>query len=329
MVGTRTPFRISFVGGGTDIRSFYSHQPGCVVSTTINKYMYIFIHPFFDQRIQVKYSRTELVDRIEEISHPIVREVLKRFNLTGIDINSIADIPAGTGLGSSSAYTVGLFNALYAYIKKKIDKEELARLACDLEINILKEPIGKQDQYAAAYGGLNCITFLPDERVIVEPVKIDEKSRRQLENNLILFYLKEQRSARDILTSQVKDLDHDKKKYKALERMAEMARRLKLSLEKGNVDDMGVFLEENWYLKKTLSPYISNDKIDYFYQKAKKNGALGGKVLGAGGGGFLLFYCHEENQEKLKHSLAELKPMKIHFDLLGSQVIFDDRGEEE
>jgi len=329
MIGTRTPFRISFVGGGTDLKSFYSRRPGFVVSTTINKYMYIFIHPFFDQKIQVKYSRTELVEHIEEIAHPVVREVLKKFNISGVDINSIADIPAGTGLGSSCAFTVGLFNALYAYVGQKIDKEGLAQRACDLEINVLKEPIGKQDQYATAYGGLNFITFLPDDRVIVEPVKMSPERLAQLEKNLILFYLGGPRAARDILTYQVENLERDERKFTALEKMANIALKFKTCLENGSLDDVGVWLEENWQLKKTLSPLISNEKIDHYYQAAKRNGALGGKLLGAGGGGFLLFYCPEEHQEKLKLSLADLRPMKVRFDKLGSQIIFDDRKEKE
>ena len=176
MIGIRTPFRMSFIGGGSDLKEFYSRSPGCVISTTIDKYMYIFTHPFFDERIQLKYSKTELVDEIEDIKHPIIREVLKKFNLNGIDINSISDIPAGTGLGSSSSFTVALLHALNSYTNQHVSPELLARDACEIEIDILKEPIGKQDQYAAAYGGLNIINFLSDGHVNVEPIIIDSKA---------------------------------------------------------------------------------------------------------------------------------------------------------
>ncbi len=189
MIGTRTPFRISFAGGGSDLRSFYCRQPGCVLSTSIDKYMYILIHPFFDQRIQVKYSRTELVNSIAHIQHPIVRVALQQFGLEGVDINSIADIPAGTGLGSSCSFAVGLLHALYAYTGKFASKEQLAKNACHIEIDVLKDPIGKQDIYAAAYGGLNLITFYPDENVQVEPVIMPQGKQAVLMTNLALFYL--------------------------------------------------------------------------------------------------------------------------------------------
>ena len=185
-VVTMTPMRISFVGGGSDLKEFYTRSPGSVLSTTINKYMYIFLHPFFDNRIQIKYSKTELVDQINDIKHPIVREILKKFDLVGIDINSIADIPAGTGLGSSSSYTVGLLNALYKYTNQQVSPELLAGKACEIEINILQEPIGKQDQYAAAYGGLNLIQFLPDGKVKVEPLKMGNRVIKNLQQNLFL-----------------------------------------------------------------------------------------------------------------------------------------------
>ena len=186
MIGSRTPFRMSFIGGGCDLKEFYSHSPGSVLSTTINKYMYIFIHPFFDNRIQVKYSKTELVDRIIEIEHPIVRVVLQNFDINGIDINSIADIPAGTGLGSSSSFTVGLLHAMYSYTNEQVSSELLAKIACDIEIDILKEPIGKQDQYAAAFGGFNVIRFFPTGKVKVEPVNMQPSIYNQLETAIVI-----------------------------------------------------------------------------------------------------------------------------------------------
>lgn len=322
MIGTRTPFRISFAGGGSDLRSFYCRQPGCVLSTSINKYMYIMIHPFFDQRIQVKYSRTELVNSIAHIQHPIVRVALDQFGLEGIDINSIADIPAGTGLGSSCSFTVGLLHALFAYTGKFASKEQLAKNACHIEIDILKDPIGKQDIYAAAYGGLNLITFYPDETVQVEPVIMPQGKQTMLVENLMLLYLGGSRPAGNILAEQQENIHCDQRKADRVKRMAELARQLRESLVNGNVDDMGPILDENWQLKKQLSTQISDHWIDACYEKAKQNGATGGKLLGAGGGGFLLLYCEKQHQEKLRACLGELRDMKFTFDSFGTQVIY-------
>lgn len=329
MIGTRTPFRISFVGGGSDLKEFYSRHSGCVVSATINKHMYIFIHPFFDQKTQVKYSKTELVEDINEIKHPIVREALKKFKIKGIDINSIADIPAGTGLGSSCSFTVGLLHAIYAFISIYPSKEKLAREACELEIDILKEPIGKQDQYAAAYGGLNFITFYPNEDVNVEPIIMPAKKYKELEENLLMFYIGGARPARDILNDQKNNMLNDKQKYNNLIRMTELAKQLKDILLVGDIKDMGLILDENWKLKKSLSTKISECKIDFYYEIAKKNGALGGKLLGAGGGGFLLFYCEKENQKKLRMALSDLKEMRFKFDSFGTKIIYVGENNEK
>jgi len=327
MIGTRTPFRVSFAGGGSDLRSFYTRHPGCVLSTSINKYMYILIHPFFDQKIQVKYSRTELVDRIDQIQHPIVRTALEDFQLEGVDINSIADIPAGTGLGSSCSFTVGLLHALYAYVNRFASKETLARKACRIEIDRLGEPIGKQDQYAAAYGGLNFITFHPDESVEVEPVIMLQEKRARLDENLMMFYLGGARSAGEILSDQQENVRQDKKKFQFLVRMTELAGQLRTSLLRGDIDDTGAILDENWQLKKRLSRRISEDYIDTWYEKAKRHGALGGKLLGAGGGGFLLLYCPIERQGRLRAALGELREMKFAFDRFGTQVIYYEESE--
>ncbi len=322
MIGTRTPFRISFAGGGSDIRSFYIRHPGCVLSTAINKYMYILVHRFFDDRIQVKYSRTELVNKVADVQHPIVRAALQKFNLTGVDINSIADIPAGSGLGSSCSFTVGLLHALYAYAGKAAPKTLLAREACEIEIDVLKDPIGKQDQYAAACGGLNLITFHPDESVEVQPVIMSRDHRARLQENLLMFYLGGARSARDILRSQQENVERDRRKFDGLVRMVELARQLHDSLVHGRIDDMGPILDENWQLKKSLSSHISDSGIDACYATAKLNGATGGKLLGAGGGGFLLLYCDRAHQERLRRSLAHLRELKFAFDSFGTQVIY-------
>ena len=322
MIGTRTPFRISFIGGGSDLREFYQRHPGHVLSTTINKYMFVFIHPFFDERIQVKYSRTELVNTIDDIQHPIVREALRRFAVRGVDINSIADIPAGTGLGSSGAFTVGLLNALYAYCGQNPTREILAREACELEIDVLKEPIGKQDQYAAAFGGFNFLTFHTDDTVTVEPLKVAEDVVRELENSLLFFYLGGSRPAKGILDAQKRNLMTNQKTFLKIKRMTELAQALRNSFLAGSLQDVGAILEENWFLKKELAPKISNDKIDYYYDVARKNGASGGKLLGAGGTGFLMFYCEKNQQEKLKKALGDLREHKICFDPEGTTIIF-------
>ncbi len=322
MIGTRTPFRVSFVGGGSDIRAFYSRHPGSVVSTTINKYMYIFVHPFFDERIQVKYSKTELVCSIDDLQHPIVREILGRFQVTGVDINSIADIPAGTGLGSSCSFTVGLLHALCGYVSRYPSKENLAREACEIEIDVLKEPIGKQDQYSAAYGGLNFITFYPDESVNVEPIIMPTQKLRELEKNLLFFYTGMTRSAGSILRDQTNNILADTGAFGTLVRMTDLAKTVRDELSQGNIDNVGLILDENWRLKRTLSSRISENEIDSYYRTARKNGALGGKLLGAGGGGFLMFYCQEEHQERLAYALRELRPFRFKFDNFGTKVIY-------
>lgn len=319
MIGTMTPFRISFAGGGSDLSAFYKHNPGCVISTTIDKHMYLFVHPSFDEKIQIKYSRTEFVDDIEQIQHPIVREALRIFGLTGIDISSIADIPSGTGLGSSSSFTVGLFSALYSYVGEVVSPERLADDACRMEIDILKEPIGRQDQYAAAYGGLNLISFHDDHSVCVEPVHMPPGKLEDLEANLLMFYSGGQRDAGQILMDQANNMDREKRDN--LVRMTELARELRDCLVRGSIDDMGLILDEGWQLKKSLSSRISPGPIDDLYETAMKNGALGGKLMGAGGSGFLLFYCRKDEQDRLRNALGDLKETEFHFDRRGTRLI--------
>ena len=321
MIGTRTPFRMSFIGGGSDLKEFYSRHPGCVISTTINKYMYIFVHPFFDNRIQVKYSKVELVDSIAAIEHPIVREALRNFDVEGIDINSIADIPAGTGLGSSSSFTVGLLHALYRFKGEQISKAQLAREACEIEIDILQEPIGKQDQYAAAHGGLNIIRFHPNGQVQVQPIIMEEKAYRKLQNNLLLFYTGTTRNTSDILVNQKFNTVNDQQKFDTLVQMTELVEVAHKCLCESDLIGFAKTLDDNWALKKTLSDKISSTNIDDLYSLAKKNGALGGKILGAGGGGFLLLYCEPENHQELRHSLAGLREFEFEFDDIGSSLL--------
>lgn len=321
MIITRTPFRVSFAGGGSDIASFYLKHGGCVLSTSINKYMYISVHPNFDCRmITLKYSKTEVAEDINQIEHVYFRQVLKNFGINGIEIVSTADIPAGTGLGSSSSFTVGLLHALYCYQSKFVSKERLASEACTVEIEQLGNPIGKQDQYAAAYGGLNFIEFRKDGSVIVNPIIMDSNSLKKLENNLMMFYTGKLHSASNILKEQSINMKESEKELGML-KMCDLARELRNELCNGNIDAMGHILHENWVLKKTMASGISNQEIDNFYNIALENGALGGKLLGAGGGGFLLFYVKEEQQEKVKKAL-NLPQLSFAFDRQGSSVIY-------
>jgi D-glycero-alpha-D-manno-heptose-7-phosphate kinase len=322
MIITRTPFRISFAGGGSDLASFYKNEPGAVLSTTISKYMYIAIHPYFySKKIQLKYSRTENVDSIDKIQHPIFREVLDMYQLKGVDVNSIADIPAGTGMGSSSSFTVGLLNAVRAYLGKFTSGPKLAELACEIEINRVGSPIGKQDQYAAACGGLNFISFYPDESVKVEKVLMKNEVKRQLDENLLLIHVGGEHSANKILTSQSEAISQ-KDKFNTLKEMVGMAHTLRNDLQDNNLDDFGRCLHEEWLLKKSLVQGISTSSIDDVYYKGLKAGALGGKLLGAGGAGFLLFYCPKENQDRFRASMSDFMEMPFEFDNFGSQVIY-------
>ena len=322
MIISRTPFRISFAGGGSDMPSYYKKEVGAVLSTSIDKYMYIAIHPFFDKsKIQLKYSKAELVDSIDGIKHPIFKEVLKMYGLTGVDLNSIADIPSGTGLGSSSAFTVGLLNAVRAYLGKATSGERLGELACDVEINRVGSPIGKQDQYAAACGGLNFITFYGDETVNVEKIIMKPEKKQELEDNLIMVFVGGEHSANDILKNQQKAIS-DQKKFDTQRHMVKLAYNLRDSLENNNLDDFGRILHEGWLLKKTLTAGISNGIVDEMYNKGIEAGAIGGKLLGAGGAGFILFYCPKERQVEFRERMGDINEMSFHFDNFGSKIIY-------
>jgi D-glycero-alpha-D-manno-heptose-7-phosphate kinase len=323
MIITRTPFRISFVGGGSDMETFYSKHQGAVLSTSINKYMYISSHKFFfKDQVRVKYSKTETVERIDDLKHPILREALKKAGLKGgIEISSIADIPAGTGMGSSSSFTVGLLHNLYAIKRQYVSSEELAEGACEIEIDILREPIGKQDQYAAAVGGLNIFYFNPDSSVRIEPLYIKNEVYEKLQENLVMFYTGSQRNASDILTEQKKNASQEDK-FIVLKSMVGLVRELRDSLYNERINDFGKLLHENWILKQKLASNISNKDIEEIYNTGLKSGAEGGKLLGAGGGGFFLFYCEKHKQQKLKDSLKHLYNFEFKFDQDGSKLIY-------
>ena len=322
MIISRTPFRISFAGGGSDLPSFYRRETGAVLSTSINKYMYIAIHPFFERdKIQLKYSKTELVGSIDEIRHPIFREVLRMYGLSGVDLNSIADVPSGTGLGSSSSFTVGLLNAIRTYLGKATSGEKLGRLACEVEIDRLGAPIGKQDQYAAACGGLNFITFHGDDTVNVEKIIMDPLKKKELEENLMMIFVGGEHSANAILKSQSAAIS-DAKKFETQKQMVRLAYNLRSALENNNLDDFGRILHEGWLLKKSLTSGISTSTVDEVYEQGLKAGAFGGKLLGAGGAGFILFYCPKERQDSFRQQMGHMKEMRFRFDDFGSKIIY-------
>ena len=323
MIITRTPFRVSFAGGGSDLPSFYRRHEGCVLSMTINKYMYVSIHPTFNRdETVVKYSQTEIVRDVRAVQHPIARQLLLDYGIDGVEIVSTADVPAGTGLSTSSAYTVGLIHALNAFRGKLCSQERIAREACELEIEKLGEPIGKQDQYGTAVGGLKFIRFKSDDSVEVEPLAVSRQKLSELEGNLLLFYTGLTHSAGEILQEQNKNVAGEDKKFQNLVKMTELAYELREAVVAGKLDDFGRILNENWLLKRELASQISNDKIGKYYDLAMANGALGGKLLGAGGGGFLLFYCPKEKQKRLRSALSDLCELPFAMESSGTKIIY-------
>jgi len=324
MIITQTPLRISFLGGGTDFREFFSQEGGWVVSSAIGKYIFVIIKERFDNRIRVGYTRTELVDDIDQLQHELVRECLRKTGITRrLEITTIGDIPsAGSGLGSSSAVTVGLLNAMYTYLGTPKEPETLAREACEIEIDVLGKPIGLQDQYIAAYGGQRFIRFQTDGRVEVESLGLDEKQRRRLSENLMLFYTNITRRAETVLTEQVNNI---KDRLDVLCEMKGLALEARSCLEAGAFDDFGLLLHQGWELKKQLASGISNGTIDALYEAARKAGALGGKITGAGAGGYLLLYCPHHKQEDVRVALHGLAEMPFGLERDGSKVIFNYR----
>ena len=326
MIISRTPLRISFVGGGSDIQSYYRHQAGAVVSTAIDKYIYITVNKKFDNKIRVSYSKTEMVDSVDQIEHNLIRECLKKVGIDGgIEITSMADIPSeGTGLGSSSSYTVGLLNALYAYKGEHASAEQLAREAAEIEIDILKNPIGKQDHYIAAYGGLQYIQFNPDETVYVDPIICLSETKKEFEKKLLLLYTGLTRSASSILSVQSKNMQNKNSKRDTMTKMVALTRDMQEALRKNKLESIGKLLHKNWILKKTMAQGISNKTIDDWYSIARKNGAIGGKILGAGGGGFFLLYAEPEKQPQIISALPKLRPIPFTLEPQGSKIIFVD-----
>lgn len=325
MIISQTPLRISFVGGGTDLKSFYLYEDGMVLSSAIDKYVYVIVKERFDDKIYINYSVKEIVDDVSEIKHQLVREAMKKVGIErGVEITTLADVPSeGSGLGSSSSITAGLLNALYHYAGKQVTLEQIAREACEIEIDICKKPIGKQDQYIAAYGGLNKITFHSDESVSISRVPVFNTNLLILGSRLLLFYTNKTRDANVILKKQNQNTDD---KRVILRKMKTFVPRLERSLKNNNFNQLGKLLHDNWLLKKTLVTTISNSEIDDMYNTAMEAGALGGKICGAGGGGFLLMYVPKAKQDNVRAALSDYRELPFMLDSFGSRIIFNVRS---
>ncbi len=323
MIISRAPLRMSLVGGGSDMAEFYRENGGAVISTAIDKYVFVMVNRKFDSGIRVAYSKTEEVETAAQVEHSLVRAALTLAGVQGgIEIATVADIPSrGTGLGSSSTFTVALMNALHAYCGRHASSATLAEEACQIEIDICREPIGKQDQYAAAYGGFNLLEFRPDGTVGVSPVICQPETLQRLQASLLLLYTGITRSASNLLQEQSDAVREDAGKRAALRRMVALCYDLRHEVEANNLDAFGEVLHENWELKKSLSGRISNSEIDEWYDTARRSGASGGKILGAGAGGFLLLTAPPERHAAICHSLPRLRPIPFGFERTGSQII--------
>lgn len=327
MIIVRTPFRISLAGGGSDLRAWYETAPGAVVSTTINKYMYTTVNRRFDSTVRVSYTRTEIVPSASSLAHELVREAMLAAGVAnGVEVTTIADVPAGTGLGSSSSLTVGLLQAFHAYQGAYCSAEQLAREACRIETEVLAKPIGKQDQYAAAYGGLNYYRFDPDGTVQVEPVVCRRETRAELESRLMMFFIGQRSDEGKLLAEQRRRTESDPDVRQRLQRMVNIASAVRDALRTGDLDAVGGLLHENWVLKKGLCGGIATPQIDRWYESALEAGGIGGKILGAGGAGFLLIFCRTGTGEAVRNCLEQqgLRHYPVRLETEGSRVLFYD-----
>lgn len=323
MIFTRSPLRISLGGGGTDLPSYYRDHTGFVMAAALDKYVYITLHEPFEPKYFIKYSRLETVDTIDEILHPVVREALKLTRThAALEITSLSDIPAGTGLGSSGSFTTALLRALHLYNKNFVQPEQIAEEACRIEIELLSEPVGKQDQYIAAYGGVTCFTFQPDGRVAVEPLRINRETLYNLEDNLAMFFTGYTRSASAILKDQdTRSRQKDQSMIDNLHFVKKLGYESKAALESGNLRGFGELMHTHWQHKKSRSQGMSNPKIDEYYDLARANGAIGGKLVGAGGGGFLLFYTEDKTRLRQALGRTDLREVRFRFDFEGTRVM--------
>ena len=326
MIVSRTPLRLPLGGGGTDLPSYYSKYGGSLVSVAINKYVFVVVNKRFENTIKASYRKIEVTDSIDEIEHPLVREGLRMMGInSGIEIFSMADAPGNTGLGSSSAYCVGLLNCLYAYKRRHASPQMLAEEACKIEIDILKEPIGKQDQYLAALGGLTKLDIEKDGKVTASSPALSESSLESLENNLLMFYTGCQRSASEVLRDQNEATKKDESAVvENLHRIKEIGAKICSSLQEGDVDAIGPLFHQHWMAKRKLSGKVTNPVIDGLYETGMRNGATGGKLIGAGGGGFIVFYCPKEKSALRKAMAGKNAPeFQFKFDFEGSKIVFN------
>jgi D-glycero-alpha-D-manno-heptose-7-phosphate kinase len=321
MIISRTPLRVSLAGGGTDIQDYYRSGYGSVLSMAIKKYMYVTVNRRFEDDIRISYSKTEIADSVDKVEHGIVRECLRKVGIaSNIEVTTIADIPSrGTGLGSSSALTVGLLNALYAFTGHRASPKRLAEEACEIEIDLLREPIGKQDQYIAAYGGLQFIRFNADETVFVDPVICPPKTKRDIEKHMMLFFTGKTRNSGSILSKQK---GNSPANMITLDKMRAQSEKLFHELVGHRIEEIGTIMKEGWELKKSLASGISDEEIDRFYQRALNAGAIGGKLTGAGGGGFLTLFVPEDKHEAVRNALKSLKEIDFKIEPQGSKIIY-------
>jgi len=321
LIISQTPYRVSFAGGGTDLPAFYRHEFGAVLSVAIDKHMYVTVSPRFEPTTRVAYTKTEICPSIDEIQHTIVREALRRTGLgRHLEITTVGDVPAGTGMGSSSSLTVGVLNALYAYRGEIASHQQLAEEACEIEIDILRKPIGKQDQYIAAFGGLQYISFNPDETVDIEPLPCKPEVLAELERQALLVYTAQQRDANEILRKQSRGT---KDRMSVLGQMRDLADTMRRTLAgDGDLDEFARLLHEGWLLKRSLGFGISSATVDEWYETARRVGAQGGKLLGAGGGGFLLLIAPPERHNAIREALGRPRELAFGIDQRGSRIIF-------
>jgi len=324
MIIVRSPLRISLGGGGTDLPSYYRDHEGFLIAGAIDKYVYVTVMRPFTPGIFLKYSQMEHVDEVQQVKHPIIREAIKQlgFKTPQVEITTLADIPAGTGLGSSGSFTTALLKALYAHRKRLIHPEELAELACHIEIDRLGEPIGKQDQYIAAFGGLTCFTFRQDDSVQAKPLAVSVDTMHDMQDNLMLFFTGYSRSASSILQDQnTRTKQSDGEMLRNLHYVKELGLRSKEALECGNPVRFGELMHEHWENKKRRSGGMSNSRIDEWYELGMQNGAVGGKLVGAGGGGFLMFYATDRNRLRKAMTHGGLEEVRFNFDFEGTKVV--------
>lgn len=324
MIITRSPLRISLGGGGTDLPSYYRKHGGFVLSAAINRYVYITINEAFRPRIILKYSKLEDVERWEDIQHPIIREALRLTGVMGpyLEIVSLSDIPAGTGLGSSGSFTTALLRALHTMKRSFVPPQELAEQACHIEIDLLKEPVGKQDQYIAAFGGITCFDFLPDDRVVAEPLKIAPETLANLEDSLLLFFTGASRSAAEVLRDQdTRTRDESSEMLENLHFTKQLGHESRDALLAGDLRKFAELMHVHWEHKKKRSPGMSSGFIDEMYERARAHGALGGKLIGAGGGGFLMLYTEDKIRLRSAMRGAGLREVRLQFDFSGTSVL--------